>query len=187
MLKYNKDSKRLPPGGHQFKEYGMVFKGDSLEAVCRDLANFRLNNNIPAGNPEQEILAHYVKNWPWLVKDDRVSKDAEDMGNYSKWREWIYMVWKTPPKKVIAPKLAAERWAVCKDCPYNVPFAWKDSKESEELTRRAYMLRRAIDVPKGLGFCSLHKADIGLLSVLEDAKTYSNNKSEKNYPDCWIK
>src|SRR5690349_17404270 len=106
MLQLNTKQKRMPFGGHQYPEYGMVFRGETFKEVKDKLAKFRLDNNIPAGNPEQEILVHYLKNWPWMVIIN--DKPPASMGDedYAKWRDWIHKTWKNPPRKHLTTKEA---------------------------------------------------------------------------------
>ncbi len=183
VLKLNTNVKRQPFGGHHYPEYGVTFKGDSLDDLKEQVAKFRLSNNIPAGNPEQDILVFYAKHWPWLVKGDGIDA-KEECGNYVDWREWIYLAWKNPGS-TITTKEAKDRWTVCEKCPHNKPFDWSISKESRELVRRAFLLRKGIDVPYYLGFCDYHKADLSVFTFLKEAEKLSK-KSGNNYPECWL-
>ncbi len=166
MLKINKDQKRLPVGGHHYIEYGKTFKGESVDEIEEQISAFRLANNIPAGNPKQEILAFYAKNWPWMVKEDREAVETISDEDYIAWREWVYSTWKNPPK------LRKSRW--------------ESTDESSELVRRAYLLRRGIEVPINLTFCSCHRADLGVLVLTEQAKSYSARKDVEQPVNCWI-
>ena len=184
-LRLNAQAKRLPFGGHQYHAYGTAFRGETLKEVVKDLSNFRINNNIPIGDPEQDILTYYVEKWPWMVRDG--GRDAEEVPDtYSEWRESIYRIWKTPPKKMLATKEAATRWAICEKCPFNQPIPPSDSVESKELVRRSNLIKRGSDTPKDLGFCGLHKMDLGILSLIDPAKEVSIAEKGKSHPGCWV-
>jgi hypothetical protein len=189
MLKLKEDSKRVPFGGHHYPEYGMTFKGESFKEVAEKLTDFRLRNNIPKGDPEQEVLNFYADHWPWLVREDRDSPAPDDKHDqYFRWRDWIFRAWKKPPTKLITPKEAKDRWAACEFCPFNEQFKWDESDESAELNRRTFLLRRGIETPEYLGFCACHGSDLASFSFFEAAHEYSRKELEKKQPAaCWVK
>ncbi len=185
MLKIAPHQQRLPFGGHQYAEYGITFKGETFDVVKDKLTKFRLNNNIPAGNPGQEILAHYAKHWPWMVKSDGESPRMEST-EYIRWRDWIFRTWRTPPKKMVTPKEAKERWEKCLSCPMLRRRPMESTDESAELVRKAFILRRGIEVPTNLGFCALHGADLSVLVFTEPAKDFSDKKDTVQPECCWV-
>jgi hypothetical protein len=187
VLRLNPDSKRLPFGGHHFHEYGMTFKGDTFKEVVKKVADFRLTNNLPSGDPEQEVLGYYARQWPWLVKEEHKPIAIETQSQeYFQLRDWIYMAWKKPATKLLSVKECKDRWEICRDCPFNLQPNWDETKESAELTRRSFVLRRGQDTPDYLGFCALHKADLSAFSFIEAAKEYSAKKEGDSYPGCWV-
>jgi hypothetical protein len=185
MLAYNFDSKRTPFGGHHFPQYGNTFRANSLKELVTIVEDFRISNNIPAGQPEQDILAFYADNWPWLVKSSKAS-DKEIDPNYLAWREWIYETWRKPPVRFITTKEASARWEKCKECKFNLKLNWEETKESSELQRRAFILRRGIDAPDYLGFCALHKADLSAFTFFDAAKSHSGVKTDETFDGCWL-
>lgn len=185
MLKFNPTAQRQPFGGHHYPEYGVTFRGDSVEDVKAQLTKFRLNNSIPVGNPEQDILLFYAKHWPWLVKGDLSPKVTMEDADYAAWREWIYEEWKNPGS-LITRKEACMRWEKCLTCPRNLKFSWQSTDESNELTRRAFLLRKGLEVPIGLGFCDLHKADLSVMVFLKQPEKHSNKKDGEAEPGCWF-
>ena len=54
-------------GGHHFHCYGLKFTGETLGEVVGKVSSYRLNNLIPMGRPEQEVLAYYADKFPWMV------------------------------------------------------------------------------------------------------------------------
>jgi hypothetical protein len=182
MLRLRKDSKRAPFGGHHFTDHGVTFRGENLQEVVKKLSEFRLGNAIPIGSPEQEVLRFYGENWPYLVERTDGS-EPERNGLYDQYREAVHEMWRRPPKKFLTTKEASLRWEVCKTCPFNTKHDWKETNESAEIARRAFVLRRGMDVPDSLGFCALHKADIPALSFLAEPKVYA---SDAKHPGCWV-
>lgn len=182
MLKFNKDQKRLPIGGHHYAEYGKTFKGKDVPDLSKQVAAFRLSNNIPAGNPEQEILTFYAQNWPYMVKEDREAVPVMEDVDYKAWRDWIYNAWSHPPKKLLTGKEAKERWEACLKCPARKTFPWKSTDESSELVRRAYVLRRGQETGVNNSFCDCYRADLSLFVFLDGASVQKDPEAPKN---CW--
>lgn len=187
MLRLKENSKKSPPGGHHYPEYGVTFRGESCLDVIEKVRNFRLHNAISLGNPEQDVLNFYADNWPWLVKEDTESPPPEpNPDQFDKWREWISQTWKNPPKKLVTPKEAKDRWAICAACPFNEQFKFSESDESAELTRRAFLLRRGIETSKEVSFCACHNTDLGAFSFFDAARDFSHQKDKKQPPSCWV-
>lgn len=187
MLKINKDQMRLPFGGHHFYEDGLMMKGDTFDEVKEKLTDFRLNNNRPLGNPGQDILLYYAVNFPWVVKEDE-NEIPEESQSFLDWRAWIQKTWNRPPKKTIVTKEAEMRWVICMACPHNVPTSNGNRKiEVDQLKRKAFILRRGVKIPSDLGFCSLHRFDLGVATFIETPKDHSEQqKDTPNYPSCWV-
>lgn len=186
-LALNKNQKREPYGGHHFVEQGITFKGDTFDEVIEKVADFRKNNNYPAGDPVQDVLIFYVKHWPYMVTDDLEPKEEVPIDTkYLEWRDWIYKVWQNPPKKFLTTKEAQDRWKVCETCPFNQKKDWAKSDESTELKRRQYLLTRGIAYPSFLGFCSLHRADLGVIVFTDQPVSLSSKKDGGHYEKCWV-
>lgn len=183
MLKLNPNQKRQPFGGHQFfdSQKAVSFRGNTFEDVKNKLTSYRINNGIPVGNPEQEILQYYATHWPFMVMPCETANANALSPKYLGWREFVSKSWLIPPKKFITSKEAQERWKICCECPFNQLKDWKETDESSELTRRAFVLRRGIDVPEYLGYCSLHRVDLGVFCFLDQAEL-----PKKVEAPCWI-
>lgn len=167
MLQLKPDSHKVPYGGHHYTESGQTFRGDSFAAVVAKVTDFRLYNNIPAGNPTQDILQFYAANWPWLVKSDPHAQPEEINEQYNLWRAWIYHAWRHPPRHFVAAPQREDRTNICRDCPYNEQFKFEETKESAELTRRSYLLRQGQEASQDLGFCRLHRADLAAFTSFQ--------------------
>ncbi len=187
MYKLRKDQMRLPYGGHHYHEHGLTLKGDSFDEVKQKLSDYRLNNNRPIGDPEQDILRYYWVNFPWMVREDDVEAPQEPE-EFAGWRRWIQKTWVKPPNKTLTTKEASFRWDVCKGCPHNKPIEeGLKSAEFEQLTRKAFMLRRGAKIPTELGYCCLHRFDLGVATFIETPKDHSELPSDTpNYPSCWV-
>lgn len=187
MLKLNRNQKREPIGGHQFVERSITFKGDTFDEVVEKIRDFRITNCLPVGDPEQEVLIHYVKNWPYMVTDDKGATWGTENLMFMAWRKWISDTWRTPPKKMVTTKEAVPRWEKCRSCPHNKKLDWEETDESSELKRRAFILRKGIDAPTDIGFCALHSADLGVITFIDNARDFSQKPKDKgDYPSCWI-
>lgn len=177
----------LPIGGHHFIEDGVMLKGDTLPDVVKALSDYRLTNMVPIGEPEQEILQYYMRNWPYMVDEDYDYKitDAKVSPN-SRWVKWIRMNWGKPLGKMATAREANSRAAICCKCPYNLPIE-PINQEEQEMMRKAFMMRRGHDVPKNLGFCSLHLWDNGSSIFIEAPSNVSGlEKDAARYVGCWV-
>lgn len=176
-----------PHGGHHYFAHGIKFEGETHTEVVDKVSDYRLNNTIPIGNVEQEVLAYYADKFPWMVDAMEESDPAPKNDYYAKWRAWIQRQWKNPLNRSITPKEAALRWAICERCPHNIKLAVDSSPEGSEMLRRAFLLRRGANISKKLGFCSLHQFDIGVASFLEAPASVSGKlKDTANYEGCWV-
>jgi hypothetical protein len=187
MLKINKDQMRLPLGGHHYYEDGLSLKGDTFEEVREKLSDFRLNNNRPVGNPGQDILIYYAVNFPYMVREDE-TEIPQETKVFTRWRAWVQKTWTHPPKKTLTTKEASFRWDVCKTCPHNLPIiSGLKHSEFEQITRKAFMLRRGAKIPQELGYCSLHHFDLGVATFIETPKDHSERRKDTpDYPSCWV-
>lgn len=188
MLRLNPDQLRQPHGGHNFLiPNGPAVKGESLKEVVQKVVDYRINNNIPLGDPEQEVLYYYALHWPYMVEPVEPKRIPAASSRFGGWSKWIRKSWINPPKKIITTKEAVGRWEVCATCPHNKRFDWKETNETAALTQRAFLLRRGIDAPKDLGYCDLHMADLSVLTFLETPESFSEKSKDKEQPPkCWV-
>lgn len=188
MLKLNPNQKRQPIGGHQFVEKGVTFTGDTFKEVVEKIYNFRTTNCLVLGDPEQDILVYYARNWPFMVMDDSVAIKTISPDRLFLWRQWIVEAWSKPPHKLVSGKEAAARWEICENCPFNKRLDWKETNETAELSRRAFLLRRGMTAPSFLGFCSLHNADLSVFTFIDNPEAFSKKKKDgEKVEGCWLK
>lgn len=188
MITLNKNQQRLPIGGHHFPEPGKMIRGESFKEVEDRLKEFRVINGKPAGNPKQEILNYYAEMFPYMVQYGKEGEAYQPpTSNFVRFRHWVQTVWKNPPKKLIIDKEATARWEVCQKCPFNAKPDWGKDQEAQEVERRAFLLRAGRSVPEGLGYCTLHRADISVLSLLDNPALFSaKDKKLPDEPSCWV-
>lgn len=183
----NKNQHRRPFGGHHYPELGLVVRSNTFEGVVQKVKELRLNNGHPEGDVEQDVLRYYAEHFPYMVQSGDTKGPALQPSNYFKWRDWIRYMWYDPAKKMVTKKEAQLRWETCKNCPFNVPKNWKETDESAEFTRRAYLLRVGQEIPDYLGFCSCHRVDLGLFTFLDEpAKVSNKNKGDVQPKECFL-
>ena len=176
-----------PVGGHHFIENRVMMRGETLEELVGKITDYRLNNSISIGEPEQEVLQFYTKNWPYMVDEEEDSKPLPPPDKYKvQWIDWVRRQWGKTPSKAATVKEAEIRWKVCLDCPYNLPLE-SLTREEEEIMRKAFMLRRGHETPKKLGFCALHLWDNSSAVFIEAPSGVSGMKKDTvRYPKCWV-
>lgn len=166
---------------------GMVIRAENFDELVTKVRKLRLNNGHPEGYAEKDILRYYAEHFPYMVTQAEGVEESIKPSTYLKYRDWIRYLWYDPPKRLLSVKEATLRWEKCKACPRNVKKDWKETDESAEFARRAFMLRCGIDVPEFLGFCSCFQWDLGLAVFLDAPEKYSNKKKgDSPPPECWL-
>lgn len=187
MLELNPRQKRQPFGGHHYVEYGITFRGDTKDDVVGKLREYRRINHLKIGDPDQDVLEFYLKNWPWLVRAKEAPAREPQPENYTLWRDWVQATWRKPPMKIISMRAAKDRWAVCANCPFNLKKNWDEDAECADVMRQAFMLRRGMACPENLGYCALHRADLSVLTIIDNPSEFSARlKDGGDYPKCWV-
>lgn len=179
---------RQPTGGHHIFTNNIMFKGESAPDVAEKVAEYRLINSIPEGDPEAEIVEYYAKKFPWMVEKhmDWTAPPPKNQ-RYEWWSKWIRRTWRSPPPDFAATQTASERQEVCKTCPFMKSKSWKETSESMELEKRAYLLRRSGKISEEIGICGLHKADIGVLSYSINPAKLCEEPTKAPPEKCWVK
>lgn len=186
MFELRENQMRLPFGGHHYPEPGLTIRGESFKEVVDQLGRFRINNGSPMGNPEQDVLVYYAKNFPWMVRESQDNPPVIH-DDFVTWRSSIHRMWRAANKKYVTKKEASLRWESCQKCPHNLHKAWPETEESKELERRALLLRRAEKIPEDLGTCGLHEFDLGVASFLDAPSQLSNKQKDIAQPGCcWV-
>ena len=187
MKQINPSAQRKPIGGHHFTDRGQIIRADSFADVVKALADFRLANSWPLGEPEKEILAYYATIAPWLVLDDGApTKPSGVPAHVQSLREWLNETYKTGNVTLCSKTEAKERWAGCDGCKYASEIDWAYSPETEEMERRAALLRGMRVTPLDDSFCRLHKWATSVATYMHKPKVIEANREMA--PDaCFVK
>lgn len=187
ILKLREHQQLRPIGGHHFIAHSIRFEGDTLVEVVRKVTDYRINNLKPVGNPKQEVLMYYLRNWPFMVDEDEGAAPPDPVQEETEaWVNWVRRQWLKPAPKTITPKEAAIRSDICIRCPFNKPIE-AITEEQTDLKRKAFLLRKGNAVPAKLGFCSLHRWDTPSAIFLEVPASASGKlKDTPSHPGCWV-
>lgn len=184
MLKLKHNSMRQPIGGHHFPSHGTTFKADSFTDLVKKVGEFRTINHLPYGSPDQEILAFYLNNWPYLVEEDRSATDKKRDTISQMWLDWVRNTWSSGHSyKYATRKEAKERWEICRRCPFNVAIGDMSTEEMQAAKSQIFLLKQGTGTPSDLGFCVLHKSDTSMLTLLDQSELVSLSRKDNN---CWI-
>lgn len=189
ILKLREHQQLRPIGGHHLIAHSIRFEGDTLDEVVRKVTDYRLNNMKPVGDPKQEVLMYYLRNWPFMVDEDEGALPPDPVKeNTEAWVNWVRRQWMKPAVKMITAKEAESRWNVCLKCPFNTPIEAL-TEEQSDIKRKAFLLRKGNDVPAKLGFCSLHRIDLTVSCFIENVNPLiCPNENRSAIPSyCWIK
>jgi DNA-directed RNA polymerase subunit RPC12/RpoP len=187
MLRLKSNSMKLPIGGHHFVERSITFKAESFEDLAEKVRDFRLNNSIPIGDVENDILLYYANNWPWLVEEDPEQVSVKKNDLYDKWRDWAFGAKKRPIRKFVTDKEMALRYETCKECPYRVTIKPKHRDEYDAIMRKIFAYARGSMVCESNQFCRLHSVGIPVLLAADSPKEVLPMKDGQSHPKCWIK
>lgn len=85
-----------------------------MKALLGTIALYRLNNNLPPGDPPAEVEGFYSQEFPWLVSKVGVTVSAAP----SPVDRWLSRLWANPPKVFVETVEADRRRAHCAACPH---------------------------------------------------------------------
>lgn len=188
MKKLNANAQRKPIGGHHFTTHGQIIKSDTFEELIEAVKEYRLANSFDLGDPEAEVLGYYESIAPWLVVDDgKPSRPVGIPAHVKGLKDWIASMRKDPSAGILVSKTEAkERWEGCKGCKYASDIDWEYSEETEELERKAALLRGMRDTPFNDSYCRLHKWATGAAVYTRNPKRLEANK-ERSPEKCFVK
>lgn len=142
-------------GGWKWMEARAVFKAEGLKDLIKQITTYREQNGLPLGDVAGDLAQAWAEHSPWTVcKGQEMEPDDAEM-LASDAREWLMALWKKPPAKLLSRKEAEPRYEKCLKCEFNQKLG-KGVQGAEDLERRALLLTRGLDMPKGLGCCSAH-------------------------------
>ena len=186
-LRLKENSMRIPFGGHHFKDRAVMFKAEAFDELVGKVRDFRIANGIKIGNPEEEILIYYAKNWPWLVEENPEQQITKENPRYDKWRDFIFAMKKTPIRKYANDREIRTRYETCEKCKFRKKVTPRDKDEFEALKQKVFVFCRGSMVCGMDQFCDLHQAPIPVLLAPETTKDLLPPKDGNGSADCWIK
>ena len=171
--------REIPGGPHFQPEGGPLLKGESVDELVERLEEYRAANGQPEGNPVAEITQYYAKAYPWSVEQCAEAPSSPLSPRlFTRVAAWTNGLWALPPKKLLSVEDAEFRFNACLACPWRRKALPKGFPAGKETSRRLYLLRRAAEVPEGLGVCRYHGWDNSLACLLE-------NPAAEGPPECW--
>lgn len=147
----------IPPGGFHFieKHNGVEIRIDShsVEDTAKALLQFRLNNGIPPGNPQQDVFNFICGQWPHFCHDNTadymqtpVPVREEHMSRRAV--NWMVRLWNLGANNEIPASEADRRASICANCPLNVDYIGGACAPCiESLDRLAFVWRRQRTTP----------------------------------------
>ncbi|HUD76207.1 MAG TPA: hypothetical protein VMQ76_14125, partial [Terracidiphilus sp.] len=191
---------RVPHGGWNFPvAEGVKLEGQTEEILTKNIYEYRLRNNIPIGDIEQDINAYYCKNWP-----DNCVKEAHEMGGPraefphsepigNRVARWASMLLHSMPpgghKLVMQPE-ATSRARVCIDCPKNTPWRGGCGGCSKSAVTLLAQLRKTNRTPHdgNLMACGVTGWDNCTAAWCTEAQLPITEEQRAAMPDkCWRK
>lgn len=179
-----------PSGGHWFKDRdGSTHRGDSWAAVIARVTSYRKRNNMPPGDPEQEVHDFACKHNTHLCHDEnpevikRALRGTSMKGRVLKWLAEIRKSRATREIKFVEPSEASARAEICASCPGNTPYpaGCGSCKAAVRASRDEVLGRRSVD--GRLNGCNLVGEDLPTSIHLDQVRV-----NEPELPaHCWRK
>ena len=148
------------PGDHHFTiKDGPTLTAETADEVIAKIAQYRINNGIPQGNPRAELTEFYAKEYPFAVENGEPEDDAEHDAFFEEVIAWINRQWKNPPKQLLPIEDTHRRQECCQDCPLRVKGVSDHGPAEIEARRRLFLLAKGAPLEDDLGACTFHKWD----------------------------
>lgn len=156
----------VPPGGFHYIEQingrELKLESTSVESVQELLLRYRLNNGLPVGNPQQDVVDYICNNWPhfctdatepYLTPANPMPREAHLSRRVS---DWTVKLWELGAKNEISAQEADRRASICAACPLNADYhggACGPCVESLERLGFIWLRSRATRFDDKLGGC----------------------------------
>lgn len=82
-----------------------------LDELLTSIAEYRLSNGLPKGDPEHDVALHYALLSPWLIKEVEGEESP-----VVKTEAWIHQAWKSYPLALTDAREMDARYAQCEKC-----------------------------------------------------------------------
>jgi hypothetical protein len=166
------DHPSVPPAGFDFKDpSGVTINAPSARKLIEKIAQFRLANGKPKGNPHAEVEADYRVRYPWLVsKVGATPETPEDPVS-----KWLNRAWKSPIKEreFADSTVIEERLSICKECEHCVTHVY-----APEAKRRMAIL--GCGRVTNMSACSVHHWPVGLAAL------HQTHDTPLQVDGCWV-
>ncbi len=163
----------VPPAGFDFKDpSGVTLNAPTAAKLLEKIAQFRVANGRPKGNPHADVEADYKVRYPWLVtKCGEVADKPEDPIT-----KWLNRAWRAPVKErdFADSTVIEQRLSVCDTCENCV----KTHAYSAESKRRLVIL--GCGRVTNFSVCSVHHWPVGLASL------HQSHDAALHFDGCWV-
>lgn len=181
-----------PRGGWRWTELGVEITESTPNELADHIARMRRANDLPVGEPMDEIAAHLSATDPWMVRYEPENKqeapkkdpltDRVERWTFDRVRE---------PAQFIHQFDAKQRAAVCHNCLFNRGLKHNSEEESARYWKSLMIASRgkcASPEADGLRVCALYGHDNRLAVWLESPHTEAKccENDEKKPKNCWI-
>lgn len=151
------DHAHQPHGGHFFNDpSGYLIRAKSIKELLASIRLYRANNGFPSGNPEQEIEAFYVTQFPWLVTKVGVVPEAQE----DPLERWLNRIWRESARKFCETVTTEERLAVCEKCEHY----YEREYDAQAMRKMTVITGGRL---KEAGSCHAHHWACGVAATLE--------------------
>jgi hypothetical protein len=162
MLKFKQSPGRTPNGGHHLIDRGTVFEGATPQEVAAKVAEFRLNNGYPAGNPIQEIVLYYAQIAPFMLEESGEEWRKQAPSGFELSHRWLIDQYSKGFMKLLPDEELSPRETVCMKCQHK--NALPSTMAGGDVKHRLFLLTQGRGDP-ALGFCSHHNWVTGLAAL----------------------
>lgn len=147
-------------GGHNFPvRPDLVMKADTIPELVAKIADYRIQNGLPPGDPIGEVTDYYAIHYPFAIENgDRKDRPVDDKLKHNVY-SWVNAMWKTPPKEHLELEDAGARVEKCLKCPFRRDVIQDLSPEGNEIRRRTYLLSKGLLWDNSAGVCEDYEWD----------------------------
>jgi hypothetical protein len=190
----------VPPGGFHYieKHDGIEVKieSSSTDAVIEALLRYRVNNNIPPGNPQADVYNFICGQWPHFCSNNnpynktvgRTPSPDEPLSRRAV--VWITRLWNMGAGNQVTKEEAERRAKVCESCPNNSDYrAGGCGSCIEGIDRLAFNWLRQRSTPqdKQLNACKATGAILRCAVQAGQQPDLTEEEKAKLTPQCWQK
>jgi len=160
----------------------LTLTADTVPDLIDKIAEYRLQNGLPVGDPSIDLTAYYAMHHPFAVENgERI--DAPPVGELPKRvYAWTNGLWRNPPKNPPSTEEAPARASACVSCPFRREVGSDGSPAFKEAQRRVYLLSRGLLWLNEVGWCEFHGWDNRLAVLLR----HEADEKIACPKECWL-